>query len=283
MPATVGIGLKPQHVGDILDSHPAVGWFEVHPENYMTAGGPMPAGLAAIGAHYPLSFHAVGLSLATRDAARGGQPARLKALVDRFQPTLVSDHLAWCALGGVCVPDLLPVPYTREALDVVCDNVSRVQDLLGREILVENPSLYLKPAGAEMDEAAFLAALAQRSGCGILLDVNNLYVSAANVGLDPAAYLAALPRDAVGEIHLAGHKVEPRPGGTAILIDDHGSTVVDGVWSLYRQALRRFGRRPTLIEWDTDVPSLAMLVAEAEKARTILNDRGEAAGDDRAA
>lgn len=269
VPATAGIGLKPVHVGEILQTRPAVGWFEAHPENYMVPGGPALRQLASVRAHYPLSFHAVGLSLGSDGAFDDHHLRRLKRLIDRFQPVLVSDHLAWCRDGDVYLADLLPLPYTEEALAVVADNVARVQDALKRPILIENPSSYLRARHADMDESAFLAALAARSGCGILLDVNNLYVSAMNVGLDAHAYLAALPADAIGEIHLAGHKTEG--GATAtVRIDDHGSPVADAVWELYRETIALFGPRPTLVEWDTDVPPLDRLLAEAAKADAVL-------------
>lgn len=267
----VGIGFKSLHCGELIETRPPVGWLEAHPENYMVAGGPRLAQLETVRADYPLSLHAVGLSLGSTEPVDPGHLARLRRLIDRFEPILVSDHLSWSGTGGVLLPDLLPLPYTDEALDVLCDNVGRVQDTLRRPILVENPSLYLRPASSTMTEAEFLGALAGRSGCGILLDVNNLHVSTTNLGGDAEAYLAALPAGGVGEIHLAGHKAETI-AGTTILIDDHGSTVAPPVWTLYQRAVDRFGPLPTLIEWDTDVPPLETLVTEAAKAAAILGE-----------
>lgn len=269
VPPSVGIGYKPVHFEDILNTRPALGFLEVHPENYMVEGGPALSQLEAMGEIYPLSLHAVGLSLGTPGPVDAGHLDHLCRLVARFQPALVSDHLSWSRDGEVCLPDLLPLPYTEEALTVISDNVSQVQDALGRTILIENPSVYLKPKKADMDEAEFLNTLSRRSGCGILFDVNNLYVSGANVGLDVESYLAAMSKDTIGEIHLAGHKTEIAPEGT-VLIDDHGSTVADPVWELFARAVEHFGPIPTLIEWDTDIPPLDVLVGEAEKASAVI-------------
>ena len=271
---SVGISLKPVHFDAILETRPDVGFFEAHPENYMQGGGPMVQGLRDAGDRYPLSLHAVGLSLGSPGPVDSVHLGRLKRLVEDVQPRLVSDHLSWSRTGGVCLPDLLPLPYTQEVLGVVSDNVSRVQDVLGRAILIENPSLYLCPKVSKdeivaMNETDFLAALTWKTGCGILLDINNVYVSANNTGLDAMAYLAGIEKGSVGEIHLAGHKTESGPAGT-ILIDDHGGPVADDVWDLYRLALKRLGPVPTLVEWDTDVPSLGTLLAEADKAKALL-------------
>jgi len=284
--ASVGISLKPVHFDAILESGPAVDFFEVHPENYMQGGGPMVRGMRAVGERYPLSLHAVGLSLGSPGPINTDHLNRLKHLVEEIQPVLISDHLSWSRSGVMFLPDLLPLPYSQEVLGVVSDNVARVQDALGRSILIENPSLYLRPGdmggAAQMSETEFLTALTSKSGCGILLDVNNVFVSANNTGLDAEEYLAAIPMDVVGEIHLAGHKVESGPAGT-ILIDDHGGPVADAVWDLYRYAIARLGSVPTLIEWDTDVPSLETLVTEAEKARTILQQTNTAGSNEYAA
>lgn len=280
--AAVGIGFKPVHFDDIVETRPDAGFLEIHPENYMVDGGPALRQLEAMGERYPLSLHAVGLSLGSPGPVDSSHLERLRRLVDRFRPVLVSDHLSWCCEGDVYLPDLLPVPYTEEALSIVSDNVSRVQDTLGRTILIENPSLYLRPKDSDMSEIDFLKALCKRCGCGILFDVNNLYVSAANLGFDADAYLRAVPKDAVGEIHLAGHTVEDKPSGP-ILIDDHGSTVADPVWSLFDRAVESLGPRPTLIEWDTDVPPLDVLVAEAVKARAVMAPLIGSERDDHAA
>ncbi len=282
IPPSVGIGYKPVHYDSILKSNAAIDWLEIHPENYMSPGGPFMARLEVMAARYPISLHAVGLSPGSPDPVDGEHLKRLKALVERFHPMLVSDHLSWSREGDVFLPDLLPVPYTKEALNAVCDNVSRIQDGLGRQILIENPSSYLRPQGEDIDESAFLIALAEQTGCGLLFDVNNLYVSAQNTGLDMAAYLAALPPEIIGEIHLAGHKVEPAPTGN-ILIDDHGSKVRQAVWDLYGRAIERLGPTPTLIEWDTDIPELEVLVAEAAKARAIIEQSISRRGNEHAA
>jgi len=282
VPPSVGIGFKPVHFDAIVETWPDVGFLEVHPENYMVGGGPALRQIEALGERYPLSLHAVGLSLGSPGPVDPSHLDRLRRLVDRFRPALVSDHLSWCREGEVYLPDLLPVPYTEEALSVVSDNVSRVQDALGRTLLIENPSLYLRPKANDMDEIDFLQALCEKSGCGILFDVNNLYVSAANLGFDADAYLQAVPKDAVGEIHLAGHKTEAGRSGP-ILIDDHGSTVADPVWSLFSRVVECLGPKPTLIEWDTDVPPLETLVTEAAKARAVMAPLMQSDRDDHAA
>ncbi|MBT4769105.1 MAG: DUF692 domain-containing protein [Rhodospirillaceae bacterium] len=279
---SVGIGFKPVHYDAILKTKTGIDWLEVHPENYMSPGGPFMAHLEIMAERYPISLHAVGLSPGSPDPVDAVHLERLKALVDRFQPALVSDHLAWSRESDVFLPDLLPVPYTKEALNAVCDNVSHIQDVLGRQILIENPSSYLRPQGEEIDEVAFLIALAEQTGCGILFDVNNLYVSSENTGLDMAAYLAALSPEIIGEIHLAGHKRETSSGGD-ILIDDHGSKVRQAVWDLYSRAIERLGPVPTLIEWDTDIPELEVLVSEAAKARAIIEQSILERGNEHAA
>jgi len=259
-----GIGLRAVHVAEVIARPPAVAWLEVHAENYM-ADGPGLRALERIRECHPISLHAVGLSLGSADGVDPEHLARLRRLVDRIDPMLVSDHLAWSRSGGVYLNDLLPMPCTPEALDVVASNVDAVQARLGRALLVENPSSYLRFRGATMPEAEFLSELVRRTGCRLLCDVNNLYVTAANLGLDAAAYLDALPGDAIDEFHLAGHCANDADGVT-ILIDDHGSAVSDPVWALYQEALERFGPRPTLIEWDTDIPPLHVLVEQAHRA-----------------
>jgi len=211
----------------------------------------------------------VGLSLGSAEGPDSGHLAKLRGLIDRFQPVLVSEHVAWAAQGGVYLNDLLPLPYTAEALETIVANIDRTQEVLGRRILIENPSSYLSFTRSEMPEWAFIAAAVERSGCGLLLDLNNLYVSARNLGFDPDIYLAAMPGDAIGEIHLAGHTVRCVET-VEIRIDDHGSAVDDSVWSLYRQVIRRLGPRPTLIEWDSRIPPLTTLIGEAAKADAIL-------------
>lgn len=273
LPPVAGIGLRAPHVLEIIEHRPAIDWLEVHPENYMGDGGPSHVQLNAIRQEYDLSFHAVGLSLGSAEGVDAGHVRRLRDLAHRYEPTLVSDHLSWSVAGGIYLNDLLPLPLTEEALSVVCANVDAVQSALGRRILVENPSTYVAFDHAPIAEPEFLAELCRRTGCGLLLDVNNIYVSAMNLRFDPRNYLMAVPGDRVEEIHLAGHAVTQR-GGREVRIDDHGSPVCDAVWRLFAEAVWRFGPRPTLIEWDTDIPPLATLLAEAEMAdRYLLNCR----------
>lgn len=268
LPARAGIGLRSPHVDEVRATRPALSWLEVHPENYL-GGGPTVRALEAIRADYPLSFHAVGLSVGSAEGVDRRHLNRIKGLVDRFQPAMVSEHLAWSQAGGAYLNHLLPLPYTEESLAAVCRNVDEVQTTLGRRVLVENPSGYLRFAASTIPEPEFLSALAARTGCGLLCDVNNIHVTAENLGLDARAYLAALPGDAIGEIHVAGHSVN-EAAGRPILIDDHGSPVSHAVWTLYEEALRRFGPRPTLVEWDTAIPPLDTLMAEARRADARL-------------
>lgn len=267
MPVKAGIGLRAPHMAEVAARHPAVGWLEVHAENYM-GFGPAFRALARLRGDYPLSLHGVGLSLGGSDCVDDAHLARLKRLTDSLDPFLVSEHLAWCDAGGIYLNDLMPLPCTEESLDVMVEHVDIVQSRLGRQILVENPSAYLRYHHSPIPEAEFLAALAARTGCGLLCDVNNIYVSGRNLGFDPLAYLAALPPAAIGEIHLAGHAANT-VGDHTILIDDHGSAVSDAVWALQGEALRRFGRRPTLVEWDSEMPVLDILLAEAAKADAL--------------
>jgi uncharacterized protein len=269
VPGRAGVGLKLEHAGEILDSAPVLGWFEVHPENYMVAGGPRHAILEAIRERFPLSLHGVALSLAGAEPLDRDHLRALRALVRRYQPGLVSEHLAWSAHEGVYLADLLPAPTSSEALERLCDNIDRVQEALGRRILVENPSNYLVLPGNEMPEVEFLVTAARRTGCGLLIDVNNVHISAHNVGTDAHAYVDALPAELIGEIHLAGHAVD-QALGRPLLIDDHASPVTAEVWALYDRLIRRIGARPTLIEWDNEVPAWPILLAEAGKADGFL-------------
>lgn len=271
VPVAAGIGLRHAHVAAFLTAPQPVPWLEVHAENYLCPGGPRLAQLDRIRADYPLSCHSVALSLGAAEGVSAEHLARLRALYDRFQPGLISDHLAWCGVEGMHAPDLLPLPLNGESLDVVARNVERAQEGLGRRLLVENPSLYLRFQADEMDEAEFLAALAARTGCGLLLDINNLYVSCQNRGLDAASLLARFPAAAVGQYHLAGH-ARLMVDDAVLLVDDHGSPVSDPVWALYTQALRLIGPRPTLVEWDTDVPPLPVLLGEAAQAQALLGE-----------
>ena len=270
IPAVAGIGLRHPHVASFLKSPPRVGWIEVHSENYFGPGGPRLAALDAIRRDFPLSCHGVGLSLGSAEGLDLEHLGKLGRMIERYQPALVSEHLAWSVTGGIYLNDLLPLPYNEASLDIVCRNVDRTQDFLGRQILVENASAYLTVAGATMPEAAFLGEVVRRTGCGVLLDVNNIHVSATNCGLDPGKYLDAIPAAAVGEIHLAGH-ARRAIGNRPFLIDDHGSRVDPVVWHLFEQALNRFGPVPTLIEWDTRIPPIGVLLAEADAATVRLD------------
>ena len=272
--SSAGIGLKAQHMAEILETRPAFGFLEIHAENYMGDGGAPHRWLSAIAEHYPLSVHGVGLSLGGDQPLDGDHLEKLARLVERYEPRLVSEHLAWSVMDGHYLNDLLPIPYDEESLAVVAAHVGQVQDRLGRQILVENPAVYVA-FDSPLAEPHFLAELVRRTGCGLLLDVNNIYVSHRNVGLPIEDYLDTLPRQAVGEIHLAGHHVRQIDHGDSwaeIRIDDHGSAVCGAVWDLYRQAVARFGAVPALIERDSDIPALSVLVAEAETANRIRRE-----------
>jgi uncharacterized protein len=268
IPLAAGIGLRAPHVDAILTTRPAIAWLEIHPENYL-GGGPAVRALELLRRDYPLSFHAVGLSLGTADGVDTHHLRRLKVLAERIEPALISEHLAWSTTGGAYLNHLLPLPYTEESLTVVSRNVDHVQTALGGRILVENPSLYLRYRDSPIPEPEFLIELARRTGCGLLCDVNNIYVTAHNIGLDAVAYLTALPAASIEEIHLAGHARKDADGGM-ILIDDHGSHTRSEVWQLFSLALAHLGRKPTLIEWDTDLPALEVLLDEAREAERYL-------------
>jgi uncharacterized protein (UPF0276 family) len=280
IPAAAGIGLRLLHHAVVRDDRPAIAWLEAHPENYLTPA--LADELAAFADRYPVSLHAVGLSLGSACGLDAEHLTRLKTLERRIRPGLMSDHLSWSlaatARGPLALPDLLPLPYTEEALAVVVANVHRAQETLGRRLLIENPSTYLAFAQSSLSEAEFLAELARATGCGVLLDINNIAVSALNRDLDPAFaladYLALIPGSAIGEIHLAGHAVRELPGGRRLRIDDHGSRVSVQVWRLFETAANLLGPKPTLIEWDTDIPDLSVLLGEAAVAQAILNAAG---------
>jgi uncharacterized protein (UPF0276 family) len=260
-----GIGFRTPHFADMIATRPPVGFLEVHAENYMGGGTP-PRQLETLRGSWPVSLHGVGLSLGSAEGLNLRHLERLAALVDRIQPLFVSEHLSWSVSGGLYLNDLLPLPYTQESLAVVAGNVQRLQDRLRRPVLIENPSAYLRFAYAEMTEAQFLAALCQRTGCGLLFDVNNVFVTCANLGGTPSEWLDALPADAVAELHLAGHCINHADDGSRILIDDHGSPVATAVWDLYARAVQCFPRALTLIEWDSHLPELPVLLAEADEA-----------------
>jgi len=265
----VGVGLREAYYRDFLDGTPPIAWLEVHAENYFDVGGIPRRILSEIAERYPVSVHGVALSVGSADGLNAAHLDRLAALVETLRPPLVSEHLAWSRFEGTYYNDLLPLPLTEESLGVVGENVARTQDRLGRRLLIENPSAYVRFAEPTMSEPEFLSRLVEKTGCGILLDVNNLYVSAWNVGVDPMAYLLGLPREAVGEIHLAGHE-NSRARGASLLIDTHGCPIAPPVWDLYAQTLKILGPRPTLIEWDSDVPELGVVLADARHAERVL-------------
>jgi len=263
----VGLGLRPPHYADILSSWPAIPWFEALSDNYLGGGLPLHH-LTRIRERYPITLHGVGLSFGSVDPLNQAYLKRLNALVDRVEPSFVSDHLAWVSQGGRYFHELAPLPYTEEALEHVAERIQRVQDVLGRQILIENLSPYVRFAGSDYLEWEFLSELARRADCFLLLDVNNVFVNAFNHDFDPLAYLDALPAERVKELHLAGHEEEG-----SFLFDIHGRAVQDGVWALYRQALQRFEQVPALIEWDTDIPALEVLMTEAAKAEALRSGR----------
>jgi uncharacterized protein (UPF0276 family) len=273
IPARAGIGLRFAHHEQVLATRPAIAWLEVHAENFFGGGVPRRC-LETLRRDYPLSLHGVGLSLGSAEGLDARQLARLAQLVIELDPALVSEHLAWSVVGGRYLADLLPLPMTEEALATVCRHVDEAQCMLRRRILIENPSTYLQFRHSSIPEWEFLAAVAQRTGCGILCDVNNIFVSASNHGWDPASYLAALPAESIQEIHLAGHATRTLADGRMLRIDHHGSRVCDEVWSLYEAALERFGAVATLIEWDTELPPLEVLLDEAAQAQRRLEHAG---------
>ncbi|MCB1338036.1 MAG: DUF692 domain-containing protein, partial [Maritimibacter sp.] len=253
LPPKAGVGFKPQHYGEILAAPGPVGWLEIHAENYMGDGGRPLAQLRALAERFPISVHGVGLSIGGEEPLDRAHLARLKRLVDWLKPASFSEHLAWSSHGGAFFNDLLPLPYTDATLARVADHIAEVQDMLGRRMLLENPSTYLAFAETTWAETDFLAELVHRTGCGLLLDVNNVFVACTNRAADPTTYIDAFPLDAVGEIHLGGHDEQQDDYGAPLLIDSHGAEVVDPVWALYRDTLARTGPMPTLIEWDNDV------------------------------
>ena len=260
----VGIGLRQPHYREVFERAPALGFLEVHSENFFLDGGASMHALERARAAYPISLHGVGLSLGSADALGQQHLAKLKRLVDRVEPALVSEHLSWGSLGARHFNDLLPIPHTREVLALLTERVDRVQSTLKRSILIENVSAYVEFRDSDMNDTALLDELARRTGCGILFDVNNLHVNAVNFGFDPIARLAELSPAAIGEMHLAGHT-----SVDGCLIDTHGARVCSEVWVLFEEACRRFGPKPTLIEWDTDLPALDVLLGEAATAASI--------------
>jgi hypothetical protein len=271
LPAATGVGYKPRHFNDILKHPGPVAWLEVHAENYMGDGGRPLAQLRHLGDHFPLSVHGVGLSIGGEGPLDANHLARLKNLVGWSNPARFSEHLAWSSHDETFLNDLLPLPYTAATLAHVADHIDQVQNVLGRQMLLENPSSYLAFAETEMDEVTFLTEIAKRTGCGLLLDVNNVYISAINQKFDALKYIRAFPLALVGEVHLGGHAVDADDYGDPLLIDSHGTAVVDPVWALYAQTIALGGPKPTLIEWDNDVPEWSVLQAEAVRASRILD------------
>ncbi|GLK56980.1 uncharacterized protein (UPF0276 family) [Methylopila capsulata] len=271
LPATAGVGFKPEHFTDALADADFAGFFEVHAENYMGAGGPPHAQLGRLRLDHALSIHGVGLSIGGAGPLDREHLSRLKLVCDRYRPESFSEHLAWSTHDGVFLNDLLPLPYTAATLARVVAHVDETQSALGRRLLLENPATYVLFVKSEIPEAAFLAEVARRTGCGLLLDINNVLVSATNHGTSPEAYLDAFPLGAVGEIHLAGHDLAEDDGGAPLLIDAHGAPVADPVWALYARTLERTGPLPTLIERDNDVPAWSELRAEAMVAQAWLD------------
>lgn len=270
LPSRAGIGFKPQHFADIVASRQPLGFFEVHAENYMGAGGPPHAQLRRLREDYALSIHGVGLSIGAMQPLDADHLERLRLLCDRYEPESFSEHLAWSSHDSVYLNDLLPLPYTDGTLSRVVEHVDRVQTHLRRQMLLENPATYLTFAESTLAETDFLAEVARRTGCGLLLDVNNVFVAATNHNTDPAAYLARFPLEAVREIHLSGHAQTTDETGAPLLIDSHDTPVTDPVWALYAQVIARTGPVATLIEWDNDVPAWPILRAEALRAETVL-------------
>ncbi|TDU01187.1 hypothetical protein DFO45_0704 [Azorhizobium sp. AG788] len=270
LPSRAGIGFKPQHFADIVASRQPLGFFEVHAENYMGAGGPPHAQLRRLREDYALSIHGVGLSIGAMQPLDAAHLERLRVLCDRYEPESFSEHLAWSSHDSVYLNDLLPLPYTDGTLSRVVEHVDRVQTHLRRQMLLENPATYLTFAESTLAETDFLAEVARRTGCGLLLDVNNVFVAATNHNTDPAAYLARFPLEAVREIHLSGHAQTTDETGAPLLIDSHDTPVTDPVWALYARVIARTGPVATLIEWDNDVPAWPILRAEALRAETVL-------------
>ena len=277
IPAQAGIGLKFQHINEIVETNPPIAWVEVHAENFMSDGGPSIEALARIRRNTPVSIHGVGLSIGGAEPLDKDHLNRLKHLVERVEPGLVSEHLAWCTSDGRFLNDLLPVPYDEKSLATVVDHVNQTQDLLSRTILIENPSLYVGYKCSNIAEPDFLNELAKRTGCGLLLDLNNIFVSGSNLSFDPTTYLKNIDLKLVREIHLAGHHTRLL-GDQSILIDDHGSPVCAKVWDLYKLALCDTIAIPTLIEWDNNIPALAVLLGEAQRAQQIMSNLEQRGG-----
>jgi len=267
---SAGVGLRLQHLASVLRDKPDAAWFEVHPENFLA--NPHAAELLdEIAAAYPISLHSVGLSAGSAGGIDLAHLARIKSLAARLDPVMFSGHLAWSTHDGEYLNDLLPLPYHAQSLEVICRHVSEIQDALGMVFHLENPSNYLGFAESTMTETAFLTEIVRRTGCRLLCDVSNIHVSAHNMGYDPYRYIDELPGDAIGEMHLGGFELEAEAGGTTVIIDTHARPIAAEAWELYAYAVSRFGRRPTLIEWDSDLPSMDVLLAETAKAEAVAS------------
>jgi uncharacterized protein (UPF0276 family) len=269
MPTASGVGLRLPHLTDVVATRPSAAWFEIHPENFL-ANAHAAELLVDIARDYAISVHSVGVSIGSASGIDRPHLARVRALVDRIDPIFVSGHLAWSTHAGEYLNDLLPLPYTRETLRIVSAHVDDVQDALGREYLVENPSSYVGFSTSTMTEVEFLSELVHRTGCRLLCDVSNIYLSAHNLGFDADRYVAELPPEVIAELHLGGFTPEAEEGSGEVLIDTHGSRIAEPVWAFYARALERFGRKPTLIEWDNDIPTLDVILAEAAHADAVL-------------
>ncbi|CEG58310.1 MNIO family bufferin maturase [Legionella fallonii] len=269
----IGIGLRSPHYYQVMEEQPKIDWLEVHPENFMAKGGPLLDILFSIRNNYPLSFHAVGLSLGSTQRVNKNHLKRIKKLINRFEPILVSDHLSWSNVGNIYLPDLLPIPYNDESLVLISNHIDETQNYLQRTMLIENPSSYLEYSTSTYSEAEFLVELIKRTDAKILLDINNIYVSCFNHGWDPFDYIQTIPYGSVQEIHLAGHSVHVQDEHNQLLLDTHNNYVCQEVWELYQYAIRHIGHVPTLIEWDTDIPDLEVLLNEARKSVNYIDAR----------
>lgn len=275
IPARAGVGFRLQHTSDFLDMRPPVDWIEVHAENYLDEGGPRLRALVTLRQDYPLSIHGVGLSLGSAEGLDRRHLQQVAMLVERLEPGLVSEHIAWSVSGGVYFSDLLPLPYNSESLEVLCGNIQQIQDVMKRQLLIENPSSYVAFTSSTMTEGEFITEVVRHTGCGLILDLNNIHVSATNHGFDSQGYLDSVPLGEVREIHLGGHAGDDDAG---LLIDDHSTPVADPVWRLFEDVLGYIGRVPTLVEWDSQIPPLAVLLGEADKAQRRLDAIGMASG-----
>lgn len=267
----IGIGLRAPHYYQVLEEKPNIDWLEVHTENFMLKGGPLLALLSSIGQHYPLSFHGVGLSLGSAQGICKEHLKRIKQLIKRFEPALISDHLSWSTTENIYFPDLLPIPYHAESLTLIANNIDQAQNYLQKTLLIENPSSYLEYKTSTYREAEFLAELVKRTGAKILLDVNNIFVSCCNHGWNPHEYIQAIPYEAVQEIHLAGHSIHAQDSTHILRVDSHDNYVCEDVWELYGYAIKHTGMVPTLLEWDSEIPDLQVLLDEAKKSQAYVN------------